>query len=104
MTQQNINDLKVIAETYGYEAQSRKAIEEMAELTQAINKFWRQETDHGCPMSADNKEICWDLKIAEEIADVYSCLKQIELLLDIEDLVESTIGLKIKRTFDRMKS
>lgn len=31
--------IKKIARRYGYEAQSRQCIEEMAELTQAINKF-----------------------------------------------------------------
>ena len=29
--------------TYGYESQSRQLIEEMAELTVAINKLWRVE-------------------------------------------------------------
>ena len=33
--------IKIIAEHYGYEAQSRQCIEEMAELMQAINKLWR---------------------------------------------------------------
>jgi len=33
--------IKLIADTYGYDAQSRQCIEEMAELTHAINKFWR---------------------------------------------------------------
>lgn len=39
----NSDALKIqkIADTYGYDAQSRQCIEEMAELTQAINKFWR---------------------------------------------------------------
>ena len=31
--------IKAIVEKYGYDAQSRQCIEEMAELTQAINKF-----------------------------------------------------------------
>ena len=34
--------IKIIAEHYGYEAQSRQCIEEMAELMQAINKLWRK--------------------------------------------------------------
>lgn len=34
--------IQKIADTYGYDAQSRQCIEEMAELTQAINKFWRK--------------------------------------------------------------
>ena len=35
--------IKKIAVTYGYDAQSRQCIEEMAELTQAINKYWRKD-------------------------------------------------------------
>lgn len=38
--------IKIIAEHYGYDSQSRQCIEEMAELTQAINKFWRNQL--GC--------------------------------------------------------
>lgn len=34
--------IQYIAEYYGYETQSRQLIEEMAELTVAINKFWRK--------------------------------------------------------------
>lgn len=33
--------IKIVADHYGYGAQSRQCIEEMAELTQAINKWWR---------------------------------------------------------------
>ena len=39
--------IKAIADRYGYDAQSRQCIEEMAELTQAINKFWRKQLDCG---------------------------------------------------------
>mgnify|MGYP005829319167 FL=1 len=39
--------IKIIARYYGYEAQSRQLIEEMAELTQAINKLWRKENYGG---------------------------------------------------------
>lgn len=39
--------IKAIVEKYGYDAQSRQCIEEMAELTQAINKFWRKQLDCG---------------------------------------------------------
>ena len=36
-----------IIHAYGYDAQSRQCIEEMAELTQAINKFWRKQLKCG---------------------------------------------------------
>ena len=45
--------IKIIAEHYGYEAQSRQCIEEMAELMQAINKLWRS-IGHG---QFDGKEL-----------------------------------------------
>lgn len=34
--------IQYIADHYGYEPQSRQLIEEMAELTVAINKLWRK--------------------------------------------------------------
>ncbi len=42
MTEETKQKIQKIAQIYGYDAQSRQCIEEMAELTQAINKFWRK--------------------------------------------------------------
>lgn len=39
MTREREDKIKKIARHYGYEAQSRQCIEEMAELTQAIKKL-----------------------------------------------------------------
>ena len=39
--------VRILAEWYGYEPQSRQCIEEMAELTQAINKLWRKQNYGG---------------------------------------------------------
>ena len=39
--------IELIADRYGYEPQSRQCIEEMAELTQAINKYWRKRNFGG---------------------------------------------------------
>ncbi len=39
--------IELIADRYGYEPQSRQCIEEMAELTQAINKLWRKRNFGG---------------------------------------------------------
>ena len=39
--------IKKIAATYGYDEQSRQCIEEMAELTKAINKYWRKDLQCG---------------------------------------------------------
>lgn len=92
--------IKLIADHYGYEAQSRQLIEEMAELTQAINKLWRKngngqntyETNFGCLQN-----------IFEEIADVEVVLEQIKHLLDCHGEVENVKKYKIDRTIDRMK-
>lgn len=47
MTEETKQKIQKIAQTYGYDAQSRQCIEEMAELTQAINKFWRKHLKCG---------------------------------------------------------
>lgn len=39
--------IRIIAEKYGYEPQSRQCIEEMAELIQAINKLYRKKNFGG---------------------------------------------------------
>lgn len=94
--------LKLIADTYGYDAQSRQLIEEMAELTQAINKFWRKQlecgkreflgSEMGSKAGAD---------LIEEIADVEICLEQVKYLLfcglDVNRVKEHKIERQIKR-------
>lgn len=92
--------IKIIAEHYGYEAQSRQCIEEMAELTQAINKFWRacgngQKTDK-------EKADCYD-NLVEEIADVWIMLCQTEYLLAAECDVYQVITQKLDRQLKRIE-
>lgn len=103
MTQKNLNDLEKIKNHYSYDAQSRQAIEEMAELTQAINKKWRVGTGAGYATSEIAKQTDWNNHIAEEIADVYICLKQLEMYLDIGEDVDGYIDMKIERTLKRME-
>lgn len=67
----NLANLKVIADEYGYENQSMQLIEEMAELTQAINKYRRYGT---------YEKKC---QIIEEIADVSIMLEQVSYLLPV---------------------
>ena len=45
------NNIIAIAEHQCYDAQSRQLIEEMAELTQAINKAWRKRYDDRSPVT-----------------------------------------------------
>lgn len=100
--------IKKIARHYGYEAQSRQCIEEMAELTQAINKYWRKDLQCGkypCNpwdgyMPDGSKEY---QNILEEIADVQIMLEQMKFLLDplnverIDDIVEQKLDRQLRR-------
>lgn len=88
--------IRIISTFYGYESQSRQCIEEMAELTQAINKAWRMGNDF------DNL-LVQKRNIKEEIADVYIMLEQMKYLLNIyEDDIETIINRKILRQLERM--
>ena len=87
--------IKKIADTYGYDTQSRQCIEEMAELTQAINKAWRMGNDF------DNL-LVQKRNIKEEIADVQIMLWQMEYLLNAD--VTPIIEKKLDRQLERIES
>lgn len=102
--------IKEIARHYGYEAQSRQCIEEMAELTQAINKMWRnsflcglitlkdvQSEEGESTKFSDEKEY---KDLVEEIADVQIMLLQLEYLLnaDVEPIIEQKINRQLERS------
>lgn len=79
------------AEHYGYEPQSNMLIEEMAELTQAISKYRRNNSKK----NFDN--------IVEEIADVEVMLHQIKHLLGINPKYVEQIKIeKVNRTKERI--
>lgn len=90
--------IQYIADHYGYEPQSRQLIEEMAELTVAINKAWRKTFDAVDKLpNMDDEE-----RIEEEIADVEIMLSQIKYLLGVEErelsrIVESKLYRQIER-------
>lgn len=98
-----------IAEFYGYDAQSRQCIEEMAELTQAINKFWRKvlycgsapfpRTNFGIENIQKTKEC---KQIIEELADVQIMVFQISYLLNVN--IEPIIDSKLDRQIERIKN
>lgn len=93
----NKESIQKIADHYGYDAQSRQLIEEMAELTQAINKAWRYGDDF------DNLLIR-KRNIAEEIADVTIMLEQMKYLLRFSDnYIEEIIEQKVYRQLVRIK-
>lgn len=96
--------IQKIADNYGYDAQSRQCIEEMAELTQAINKYWRK--DLGCGYEHN---YLWDRSIPnesetykniiEEIADVQIMLWQMAYLLnaDVTPIIEQKVDRQLER-------
>lgn len=83
--------MKCIADEHGYEYQSRQLIEEMAELTQAINKHWRNANEDTFN------------HIVEEIADVEICLVQIKYLLNVDPSgLAAWKHYKVVREMDRL--
>lgn len=93
----NKESIHIIADHYGYEPQSRQLIEEMAELTQAINKAWRFGDDF------DNL-LVHKRNIAEEIADVTIMLEQMKYLLRFSDnYIEEIIEQKLYRQLKRIE-
>lgn len=98
--------IKKIAYHYGYDAQSRQCIEEMAELTQAINKFWRKQLDCGKRgLPNDPEEIPIFTKeydnLIEEMADVQVTLLQMTYLLKTD--IQSMFDIKLDRQLERIK-
>lgn len=92
--------IRVIADHYGYDAQSRQCIEEMGELIQAINKWWRvcgngQRTEESIAECRYN--------LVEEIADVQIMLYQLGYLLDSRLEVSEIITKKLDRQLERIK-
>ena len=90
--------IKRIADHYGFEAQSRQLIEEMAELTQAINKLWRFEKE----CIGGTIEI-HKAKVTEEIADVEIVLGQIKYLLGVKKETEIWREKKLERTLEKIE-
>ena len=96
--------IKKIADHYGYDAQSRQCIEEMAELTQAINKFWRNNLGCGKYGLLDAPVYCEERRnIVEEIADVQIMLYQLGYFLHSEIEVSEMITKKLDRQLERIK-
>ena len=89
--------IQYIADHYGYEPQSRQLIEEMAELTVAINKDWRKNFGAIDWSALERRD-----DIVEEIADVTIMLEQIKYLLGVGDgesskIIEQKLGRQIER-------
>lgn len=96
-----------IASHYKFDAQSRQCIEEMAELTKALNKFWRKNLL--CGQMKLTPELLECLKrtpeckdVLEEVADVEIMLKQIVYLLDMD--TTEMVEFKLQRQIERIDS
>lgn len=113
-------DLKKIAEHYGYEAQSRQLIEEMAELTAAINRLHRAEKKQLISYDTPETEITelnmnqYAIRagayedVVHEIADVEVCLKQVKYLMEIDKdklkrIRDAQIARQLKRIEEEQK-
>ena len=92
--------IQYIADHYGYEPQSRQLIEEMAELTGAINKDWRKNFGAIDWAALERRD-----DIVEEIADVTIMLEQIKYLLGVGDgELSKIIEQKLERQIERIKN
>ncbi len=97
------NKIKTIADHYGYDAQSRQCIEEMAELTQAINKLWRKGLQRGS-VDVNDCDAGFIIPVLEETADVLIMIAQMIYFLEIRDEdLEEVIGFKLDRQLERIR-
>lgn len=85
--------LKKIADHDGPCFQGLQSIEEMAELTQALLKLFREPHN-------ENERI---YDVIKEIADVEIMLKQLTYLYDCKDEVNIMEQIKIARKIERIK-
>lgn len=96
MTEEQKRKVKGIAVYYGIKSQEQVAIEECAELIQAITKSNRRKDSA--------KEFVASISdIAGEIADVLIMCEQLAYLYGIEEVVKEQIEYKISRQLDRME-
>lgn len=80
-------------DTYGRNSQINIAMEELAELIQALSKFNRDNSDWN---TVDN--------ISEEMADVIIMLSQLEIIFGNSEDINTYIDSKLKRLYNRIKN
>lgn len=91
-------EIKKIADHYGYPEQSYQLTEECAELIQALSKFRRAVNT----LNKEEADAALD-NIVEEIADVEIMLEQVKWLLRIpEEDMQAMKVFKIIRTKERI--
>lgn len=96
--------LKIIAEHYGIENQSIQLMEEMAELTIALNKYRRSSKIQHQTISESIDEQFIIEQIIEEICDVEIVLEQLKYLLNhSDDDLAMWKQRKLDRQLERIK-
>ena len=98
-------EIRLLANMYGYELQSRQCIEELSELIQAICKDKRKRTstsNNSAIVKSISKSSETGSHIVEEIADVEIMLEQLKLLMDCNNEVEKVKVSKINRQLKRL--
>lgn len=96
--------LKIIAEHYGIENQSIQLMEEMAELTIALNKYRRSSKVEHQTISESIDEQFIIAQIMEEIVDVTIVLEQLKHLFNYsDDELAIWKERKLDRQLERMK-
>lgn len=100
MIDTTLRQAKIIRETvniYG-DKQYMTAVEEMAELIQAISKYLRIENG-GCSDAAQKEAVN---NITAEMADVYVMLEELQFMLNIINAdIRVVIDRKLNRQFER---
>ena len=98
-----------VADHYGFDSQSRQLIEEMAELTAAINRFWRKRLKCGAVKYTAEDEFRQEIRgtkewsdLIAEVADVEVCLMQLRYMLDADGMIDLNVEYKIRRQIYRM--
>ena len=95
-----IKKIMEMAQYYGYESQTRQAMEELAELIQAISKHNRFFSNTRLSKSAPCEE---RNRVIEEMADVTIMLIQLKELLGItDDDIKKEMKRKVNRQMGRM--
>lgn len=74
---------KLAHSTWGTDEQLFKVFEELGELAQAINKYRNGKLSIG--------------ELESEIADNYIMLRQLVLMYDLEDTIDTTIDVKLDK-------
>lgn len=100
MIDTTLRQAKIIRETVNLhgDKQYMTAVEEMAELMQAISKYLRIENG-GCSDAAQKEAVN---NITAEMADVYVMLEELQFMLNIINAdIRVVIDRKLNRQFER---